>query len=268
MVPSRDRDAGANAMMRSDQPKIALITGAAGGLGQAFARRLAQDGADVVLVDIEPCDDTVKMVQAAGRQALPLRCDITSEEAIADLAAQVERRFGRCDILVNNAGIYPVQPFEQVSFVDWRRVMALNLDAVFLMSKAFVPGMKARGWGRVINVSSSTFNTVASGYTHYIASKGGVVGFTRALATELGPHGVTVNAVSPSMTRTPGTEGRKPRPGRASMEEEFAQIAKLQAIRRVQVPDDLAGVVSFLASDDARFMTGQTLYVDGGMVRA
>jgi NAD(P)-dependent dehydrogenase (short-subunit alcohol dehydrogenase family) len=108
---------------------------------------------------------------------------------------------------------------------------------------------------------------VASGYTHYIASKGGVVGFTRALATEMGHHGVTVNAVSPSLTRTPGTEGRAPRHGRASMDEEFEEIARLQPIRRVQMPGDLAGVVSFLASDDSAFMTGQTLYVDGGMVR-
>lgn len=247
--------------------KIALITGAAGGLGQAFAKRLAEDGADIVLVDLKPCGDTAKMVKAADREALSVACDVTSEESIAKLAAEVERMFGRCDILINNAGIYPVQPFETITFADWKRVMSLNLDALFLMSKAFVPGMKQRGWGRVINVSSSTFNMVASGYTHYIASKGGVVGFTRALATEMANHGVTVNAISPSLTRTPGTEGRAPRPGRKDMDEEFEQIARLQAIRRVQVPDDLAGVVSFLASDDSAFMTGQTLYVDGGMVR-
>jgi NAD(P)-dependent dehydrogenase (short-subunit alcohol dehydrogenase family) len=249
------------------EDRIALVTGAAGGIGQAFAKRLAQDGAHVVLVDIKPCDETARMVQDAGRDAMPVICDVTSEESVGYLAAEVDRRFGRCDILVNNAGIYPIQPFEQVTFADWRRVMALNLDAVFLVTRAFAPGMKRREWGRIINMSSSTFNMVASGYTHYIASKGGVVGFTRALATEMGKYGVTVNAISPSLTRTPGTEGRKPRPGRASMDEEFAEIAKLQPIRRVQMPDDLVGVVSFLASEDSAFMTGQTLYVDGGMVR-
>jgi NAD(P)-dependent dehydrogenase (short-subunit alcohol dehydrogenase family) len=248
--------------------KIALITGAAGGLGQAFAKRLAEDGAHVVLVDLQPCDDTVKLVRAAGREAMPVICDVTLEESVSRLAADVNRRFGRCDILINNAGIYPIQPFEQLTFADWRRVMALNLDAVFLVTRAFAPDMKRRGWGRVINLSSSTFNMVASGYTHYIASKGGVIGFTRALATEMANHGVTVNAISPSLTRTPGTEGRMPRPGRKDMDEEFEQIAKIQAIRRVQVPEDLTGVVSFLASDDSAFMTGQTLYVDGGMVRA
>jgi NAD(P)-dependent dehydrogenase (short-subunit alcohol dehydrogenase family) len=251
----------------STHDKIAIVTGATGGLGQAFAQRLARDGAHVVLVDIRPCEDTAKLVQDAGREVMAVVCDITSEESVGYLATEVEMRFGRCDILVNNAGIYPIQPFEQVTFADWRRVMALNLDAVFLVTRAFAPGMKRRKWGRIINISSSTLNTVASGYTHYVASKGGVVGFTRALATEMGNHGVTVNAVSPSLTRTPGTEGRAPRPGRASMDEEFEQIARIQAIRRVQVPDDLVGVVSFLASDEAAFMTGQTLYVDGGMVR-
>ena len=148
-----------------------------------------------------------------------------------------------------------------------RRLMAINLDSAFLCASAFVPGMKARRWGRIVNMASSTLGSVVTGFVHYVASKGGIVGFTRALASELGPFGITVNAISPGLTRTPGTIARKPRPGLASMDEEFAQIATFQAIRRPEVPADLVGVMSFLTSDDAAFMTGQTLNVDGGRVR-
>jgi NAD(P)-dependent dehydrogenase (short-subunit alcohol dehydrogenase family) len=254
-------------MARGHKDKVAVVTGAAGGIGQAFAKRLAEDGAHVVVADLQPANETVAQVEGAGRQALAVSCDVASEESVRALADAVTRRFGRCDILINNAGIYPIKPFEQMTYADWRHVMAINLDAAFLTASAFIPGMKQRGWGRIVNMSSSTFATVVTEYAHYIASKGGVVGFTRALATEFGPYGITVNAISPSLTRSPGTLSRTPRFGRNSMDEEFEALAKRQAIPRPQVPEDLVGAMSFLTSDDAAFVTGQTLYVDGGFVR-
>jgi NAD(P)-dependent dehydrogenase (short-subunit alcohol dehydrogenase family) len=255
-------------MGRGHRDKVSVITGAAKGIGQAFARRLAEDGAHIVIADVEGADETVRLVEQAGREALACRCDVTSPDAVAALAALVERRFGRCDILINCAGIYPQQPFEQMTFEDWRRVLSINLDGLFLVTAAFVPGMKRRGWGRIINMASSTLGSVVTGFVHYVASKGGIVGFTRALASELGPYGITVNAISPGLTRTPGTLARAPRVGMSSMDEEFASVATMQAIARGEVPEDLVGVASFLTSDDAAFMTGQTLNVDGGRVRS
>ena len=255
-------------MAKGHNGKVAVITGAAGGIGQAFAQRLAEDGADIVIVDVQPADDTVKLVQAAGRRALFCHCDVSSPEAITALAADVKREFGGCDILVNNAGIFNLQPFEEISFADWRKVLSINLDSAFLTASAFVPGMKARGWGRIVNMASSTFGTVTVGYAHYIASKGGMIGLTRALASEFGDNGITVNAIAPTLTRTPGALKRGPRAGDSDMEQAFVNAAGRQAIHRGQVPGDLVGALSFLTGDDSAFITGQTLYVNGGLVRA
>ena len=255
-------------MAKGHQDKIAVITGAANGIGQAFARRLAEDGVHIAIADIAPGDQTAKMVEQAGRQALVCKCDVTSQESVAALKSSVEKKFGRCDILVNCAGVYPQQAYEEMKFEDWRRVLSINLDSVFLLSAAFAPGMKQRGWGRVVNLASSTLGSVVTGFVHYMSSKAGIVGFTRALASELGPYGVTVNAISPGLTRSPGTLARKPRPGLADMEAEFALAATMQAIKRPEVVDDLVGTVSYLTSDDAAFITGQTLNVDGGRVRS
>lgn len=249
-------------MERGHKDKVAVVTGGANGIGQAYAKRLAEDGAHVALADLEMAEETAAIVRAAGREALAVRCDVSSPDDVATLAAEVERAFGRCDILINNAGIFPNQAFEEVTFEDWRRVMSINLDSMFLTAKAFTPGMTARGWGRVVNMASNTFGTPVTGYAHYVASKGGVIGFTRALASDLAPHGVTVNAIAPSLVRTTGTTVTQPR-----SDERFAWVAHAQAIDRTQTPDDLVGTMSFLTSDDAAFTTGQTLYVDGGWVR-
>jgi NAD(P)-dependent dehydrogenase (short-subunit alcohol dehydrogenase family) len=192
-----------------------------------------------------------------------VRCDVSEPAQVAALAQAVEGQFGRCDILVNNAGIYPIQMFDEMTFADWRRLMAVNLDAQFLTIKAFAPGMRRRRWGRIVNMASDTFLSNLTGFAHYIASKGGVIGLTRALASEFGEDGVTVNAIAPGLVRTPGTSGRRRRPGPATGDE-FEAAASHQSIKRGLVPEDLVGTLSFLTSDDAAFITGQTLYVNGG----
>lgn len=250
-------------MASSHIGKVAVITGAAAGIGQAYARRLADDGAKVVVAGAQDGDATVRLVQAAGGSAVAVRCDVSEPAQVAALAQAVEGQFGRCDILVNNAGIYPIQMFDEMTFADWRRLMAINLDAQFLTIKAFASGMRHRRWGRIVNMASDTFLSNLTGFAHYIASKGGVIGLTRALASEFGEDGVTVNAIAPGLVRTPGTSGRRRRPG-AAAGDEFEAAAGHQSIKRGLVPADLVGTLSFLTSDEAAFITGQTLYVNGG----
>jgi NAD(P)-dependent dehydrogenase (short-subunit alcohol dehydrogenase family) len=255
-------------MAKGHKDKVAVITGAAGGIGQAFAKRLAEDGVHIAIIDVGDGGATVKMVEAAGRQAIAVKCDVSSEQSVAAMAKEVNVKFSHVDIVINCAGIFPQKNFDDMTFADWRHVLSINLDGTFLVTAAFVPGMRARKWGRVVNMASSTLGSVVTGFAHYMASKGGIVGFTRAIATDLAPYGITANAIAPGLTRSPGTVSRAPRPVFKTMEEEFAAVAAMQAIKRVEVPDDLVGAVSFLTSDDAAFMTGQTLNVDGGRVRS
>jgi NAD(P)-dependent dehydrogenase (short-subunit alcohol dehydrogenase family) len=253
--------------MSSHEDKVAVVTGAGQGIGQAYARRLAQDGAHVVAVDLVEPAETLALVEAAGTRGLGQVGDVADPATAQAVASAIEAEFGRCDILVNNAGIYPMSPFETTSFADWRRIFAINLDAMFLMCQALVPGMRRRGWGRVVNMTS---NTVGLNITHcvpYIASKAGVIGFTRALASEVGVDGVTVNAIAPSLVQTPTTMNRAAGPGGLAPSEEAELIAGMQAIKRPETPQDLVGAMAFLTSDDAAFITAQTLLVDGGLVR-
>jgi NAD(P)-dependent dehydrogenase (short-subunit alcohol dehydrogenase family) len=241
------------------QGKVALVTGATQGIGQAFAARLANDGADVVVVaHTNPPTETEQMVGAAGVRSLVHHADVSSADDIAELAAAVEEEFGRVDVLVNNAGIYPMQPFLEIEFEEWKEIFAVNTDSVFHLCRAFVPGMLDREWGRVVNVTSTSFMEGMANYTHYNAAKAAVVGFTRSLAIEAGPKNVTVNALAPGLVRTPTTDSGPQADGM------FEGFLDEQCIKRTETPQDLAGALSWLASEDAAFVTGQTIVVDGG----
>jgi NAD(P)-dependent dehydrogenase (short-subunit alcohol dehydrogenase family) len=243
--------------------RTAVVTGGAAGIGQAYAQRLAAEGARIVVGDIADASETVALVEEAGSEGFGVRCDVTSAEDVAAMREAAESRFGHVDILVHNAGIYPVSMFADITFEQWRRVMSVNLDSMFHVCHELLPGMRARGWGRVVCISSTTFHAGAPGMAHYVASKGGLIGFVRALSSEVGDEGVTVNAIAPSLVRSKGTtEGPHEAMGL------FDAIASQQAIKRTQQPADLVGTVSFLASEDAAFLTGQTLVVDGGWMHA
>lgn len=247
---------------------MAVVTGAGQGIGQAYAQRLAQNGASLLVVDLVEPAETLALIEAAGARGVSATGDVSQPQTADAIATLAESEFGHCDILVNNVGIYPMAPFEEVDFEFWRRMFAVNLDAMFLLCHALVPQMRAHGWGRVVNMTS---NTVGLNITHcvpYIASKAGVIGFTRALASEVGLDGVTVNAIAPSLVQTPTTMHRESGPGGLSPADEAELIAGMQAIKRPEVPADLVGTMAFLTSDDAGFITGQTIFVDGGLVRA
>lgn len=241
--------------------RVAVVTGAAEGLGHAYACRLARDGAQIVVADVQNGSATVERISAEGGEAVSVVCDVSSEADVTALHEATLDRFGPCDILVNNAGISPKTPWPEMTLAAWRRVMSVNLDSMFLTCAAFTPAMSERRFGRIINISSNTFGLVVPGFAGYTASKGGVIGFTRALATDMGESGVTVNAVLPGLTRTGFTE--KQWDGTTF----FDDMASSQAIKRPGLPSDLEAVISFLATEDARWVTGQSFVVDGGLVR-
>jgi NAD(P)-dependent dehydrogenase (short-subunit alcohol dehydrogenase family) len=215
---------------------------------------------DIAIADIAPADETEALVKAAGRDVVSVACDVASPANVQAFADVVVERHGHVDILVNNAGIYPLRPFAEIEYDQWRKVLAVNLDSAFLMCKAFVPGMQERHWGRVVNITSDSFWLPTPMLLPYITSKAGQIGFTRALATELGESGITVNAIAPGLTRTETTAG-------GPLVNAFESVVAQQPIKRLEVPDDLTGTLAFLTSDDAAFVTGQTIAVDGGLVR-
>jgi NAD(P)-dependent dehydrogenase (short-subunit alcohol dehydrogenase family) len=243
----------------TDKPhagRVALVTGAAQGIGQAIAVGLAKQGATVVIGDIGDLGQTAEQIANAGSEAVTARLDISDPAVVAGVRDLVTDQFGRLDILVNNAAIFEGASWEDLDFELWQRIMAVNLNGPMLMCKAFVPLMKDSGWGRIINMASATVSVASPFSLAYRTSKMGVIGFTRALSATLGDAGVTVNVVLPSLTHTAMTEGLP--------EAVVNNSLGRQVIHRWAEPDDIAGGVLILAANEAGWITGQAILVNGG----
>jgi 3-oxoacyl-[acyl-carrier protein] reductase len=244
--------------------RVAIVTGAARGIGQAYCLALAREGAHVVAADILSCAETVAQGQQTGSEVLEVTTDVANAQSTQAMAMQTLQRFGRIDILVNNAAIYgglKLTPFEQIPEAEWDRVMAVNVKGIWLCCKAVIPVMKQQGTGKIINISSDTIWMGVPLFLHYVASKGAVFALTRALARELAGTGITVNAITPGYTLTEAAQGIA---DPETVSRLRAWVVDQQIIKRVEEPADLAGTVVFLASADSDFITGQTINVNGG----
>jgi len=241
--------------------RSAIVTGAGQGIGNAMAARLAADGASVVIADITRYDVAAAQLAKSGARTLGLRVDVSSETDTASMAEETVKAFGRIDILVNCAAMFAtvkLGPFEAIPMDEWKRLLEVNVLGVALCCKAVTPQMRRQKSGRIINLASGAPLKGVPHFLHYIASKGAVIAMTRGLARELGKDGITVNAIAPGLTVSDGTAGRP------EHLRNHAESIRSRAIQREERPEDLVGAVSFLASDDSAFVTGQTLVVDGG----
>jgi pyridoxal 4-dehydrogenase len=239
--------------------RTVIVTGAAQGIGAAVATQLAAAGATVVVADING-PGAQALAASLGHGSFAVAGDVGEPDYVAALHAETLGKTGRIDALVNNAAIVPFTPWDNVDFAEWRRIMRVDLDGVYLMCRASSAHMRERGYGRIVNIASNTFFAGTPNMAAYVAAKGGVIGFTRALATELGPYGITVNAVSPGLVASEGVMA-------SPHAEAFDFVGTLQALKRRGLPTDIAPAVVFLASEEAGWVTGATLNVDGGHVR-
>jgi NAD(P)-dependent dehydrogenase (short-subunit alcohol dehydrogenase family) len=243
--------------------KTAIVTGAGRGIGRAMAARLAADGAQVVIADIAGAEAAAAELARPGLRTLGLQVDVSSAADTARMAEQTLAAFGRIDVLINCAAMFAsvtLGPFEEIPVTEWQRLLEINVIGVALCSAAVTPAMRRQRWGRIINLASGAPLKGVPGFLHYIASKGAVIAMTRGMARELGPDGITVNAIAPGLTESDGTRAYP-----AHLRGQ-AEGIRSRAIPRAEQPEDLVGAASFLASDDSAFMTGQTLVVDGGSV--
>lgn len=237
--------------------KIAVVTGAARGLGRAISLRLAQDGAAVSVWDLngEGAQETARMIQNAGGRAIAVQCNSAKADQIAHAVERTHAELGKVRILVNNAALSPFRKFEDITEEIWDDLMAINMKGPFLCCKAMIPDMLEANWGRIINISSSAAQGGSGFHAHYAASKGGVIGFTKGLAIEYASRGITVNNVPPGFVNT---EGLREAPV------EVDSIASMSPMKRPGRPENIAAAVAFLASEDADYITGHTLSVNGG----
>jgi 3-oxoacyl-[acyl-carrier protein] reductase len=248
-------------MMRL-KDKVIVVTGSGQGLGAAYARRYGLEGAKVVIADIngDKARKVAEEIAAGGHEALGLTVDVSDESSTRALARATVERYGCIDVLVNNAAVFStikLKPMEELEVDEWDRLMSVNLRGVFLCCKAVVPLMKAQKKGKIINISSATVFMGKPFYIHYVASKAGLIGFTRALAREVGDWNIQVNCLTPGYTETEIPRG-------TTTDEQKNNIIAHQCMKRIGLPEDLTGAMVFLASDESDFMSGQTVNVDGG----
>ncbi len=243
-----------------DQQTV-IVTGAATGIGQAFAVGAAAQGANVVVADMNAADETVALVERAGGKALALQVDVADDASVRAMAEAALRRFGRIDGLINNAAYFrevKLTPFEELDPAQWDRIFAVNVKGVWQCCKAVMPAMRERKSGAIVNIASVVAVAGQPGYLHYVATKGAVLSMTKGLAKECGPHGVRVNVIAPGFVITDATKNRP-----VEWQQSFL---KARAISREQRPEDLVGTALYLLSDLAGFVSGQTIVVDGGHI--
>ena len=244
--------------------KVIIITGGARGLGKAYALRLAEEGARIVAADIADGTGVKEEITKKGGEAIAVQTDVSNEESVQAMVRAAIERFGRIDVLINNAALFVAlgkRPFYEISSEEWDQVQAVNVKGTFLCCKAVYPQMKKQGKGKIVNVSSATFHQGVPYFLHYVTSKGGIIGFTRALAREVGNDGISVNTLAPGLTVSESVQGSTMYP-----EESLKMVAGTRCFKRDEVSGDLTGTILFLASDDSDFITGQTFVVDGGAV--
>ena len=243
--------------------KVAIVTGAAIGIGPYYARGLAAEGAKVAIIDLDPADRVVAEIKAAGGTAMSMIGDVSDRATVGKFIGAVEQTYGAVHILINNASLARMAriPVTELSTEEWDRYFAVNVRGMFLCVQAVVPIMKRQNYGKIVNITSGTVWNGPPMMLHYVSTKGAILGMTRALATELGQDGIRVNAIAPGLTSTEYIGGRN------DYAEYRQAMAKTRAIKREELPEDIVGTCIFFSSPDSDFVTGQTLVVDGGQVK-